>query len=64
MSVTPETSHSATGPYVAVAAAGSTLYAVTAAFSEALVMLGGGGGDGGDCGTVGGADGGRTVLHC
>ena len=60
MSETAETSQSAMRPYVAVAAAGSTLYAWTATFREAvLVKMPGGddGGDGGD-GGGGGSDGG------
>ena len=38
MSETPETSQSAMGPYVAVAAAGLALNAWTAAFREALLV--------------------------
>ena len=38
MSVMPETSHSAIGPYVAIASAGSVLYAWTAVCREALVV--------------------------
>ena len=67
MSVMAETSHSAMGPYVAIAAVGSVLYAWTAISKEALVMkvyeaagLGlGGGGDGDGGGGLGlGGDGG------
>ena len=56
MSVMAETSHSAMGPYVAMAAVGSALYARTAVFRKALVvkvyedaglgLVGGGDGDG------------------
>ena len=61
MSVMAETSQSATGPYVAIAAVGSVLYAWTAVSREALVVKvaargGGGLGDGGD-GAGGGGDG-------
>ena len=59
MSVMAETSQSAMGPYVAMAAVGLVLYAWTAVYREALVVkvVGlGGGGDGGDGG--GGGDGG------
>ena len=38
MSVMAETSHSAMGPYVAMAAVGSALYAWTAVCREALVV--------------------------
>ena len=38
MSVTPETSQSAMGPYVAMAAAGLALYAWTAVFREAVLV--------------------------
>eukprot|EP00964_Phaeocystis_antarctica_P038780 scaffold22176_cov50-Phaeocystis_antarctica.AAC.5 len=54
MSETPETSQSATGPYVAMADAGLALTAWTAAFRDALLvkvtggeMVEGGEGDGG-----------------
>ena len=55
-----ETSQSATGPYVAMADAGSALNAWTAAFREAvLVKVPGGddGGDGGEDGCKGGVGG-------
>ena len=52
MSETAKTSQSAMRPYVAVAAAGSTLYAWTATSREAVLVKipsgGGGGGGGGD----------------
>ena len=62
MSVMDETSQSAMGPYVAVAAVGFALYARTAVCREALVVKvpgGEGGGDGGDGGEggLGGGDG-------
>ena len=60
MSVMAETSQSAMGPYVAVAAVGLVLNAWTAVRREALVVKvpgGEGGGDGGD-GGEGGDDGG------
>ena len=49
MSVMAETSQWAMGPYVAIAAVGSVLYAWTAVFREALVVKvpGGEGGGGG-----------------
>ena len=56
MSETAETFQSAMRPYVAVAAAGSKLYAWTATFREAVLVKvkgwggGGGGGGGGGCG--------------
>ena len=60
-----ETSQSATGPYVAMADAGSALNAWTAAFREAVLVKvpgsggDGGSGDGGDGGDNGGdSDGG------
>ena len=63
MSVMAETSQSAMGPYVAMAAVGSVLYAWTAVFREALVLKpmkvpgGDDGGDGGDGGAPGGEGG-------
>jgi len=66
MSVMAETSQSAMGPYVAMAAVGLVLYAWTAACREALVVKvapgtdggdGGGGGDGGEGGCEGGGGG-------
>ena len=69
MSVMAETSQSAMGPYVAMAAAGSALYAWTAVCREALVVKvaassdsGSGLGDGGD-GAGGGGEGGGEVQH-
>ena len=56
MSETPETSQSATGPYVAMADAGLALTAWTAVFREA-VLVKVPGGDGGDAGGGGGDDG-------
>ena len=58
MSVMAETSQSAMGPYVAMAAVGSVLYAWTAVCREALVVKvpGGDGGDGGG-GLGGGGEG-------
>eukprot|EP00964_Phaeocystis_antarctica_P001314 scaffold701_cov64-Phaeocystis_antarctica.AAC.2 len=56
MSETPETSQSATGPYVAVADAGLALTALTAVFREAVLVKmpgGDGGGEGGDGGGLG-----------
>ena len=56
MSVVAETSHSAIGPYSAMAAVGLALYAWTAVCREALVVnvyCCGGGGDGG--GKLGGS---------
>ena len=59
MSVTSETSQSATGPYFPMAAVGLALYAWTAVFRVALVVKvpgcndGGCGGDGGDGGGAG-----------
>ena len=51
MSVMAETSQLAIGPYVAMAAVGSALYAWTAVFREALVVkVYGGGGEGGNGG--------------
>ena len=47
MSVMAETSQSATGPYVAMAAVGLVLYSWTAVLREALVMkMYGAGGEG------------------
>ena len=66
MSVMAETSQLAMGPYVAMAAVGSALYAWTAVFREALVVkvVGlGGGGDGGG-GGGGGQSGGHFARHC
>ena len=75
MSETAETSQSAMGPYVAVAAAGSTLYAWTATLREAVLVKmpggndggdgggGGGGGDGGGEGGEGGGGGGGVKLR-
>ena len=60
MSVMAETSQLAIGPYVAMAAVGSALYAWTAVCREALVVkvyCCGGGGDGGG-GLGGGGEGG------
>ena len=55
MSETPETSQSAKGPYVAMAASAFSVKARTAAFRDALlVKVPGGGGDGGDGGDGGG----------
>ena len=65
MSVTAETSQSATGPYVAMADAGSALNAWTAAFREAVLVKvpgGDGGGDGGDGGGGGGDSLGVSVV--
>ena len=66
MSVMAETSQLAIGPYVAMAAVGSALYAWTAVFRESLVvkvyeaarlgLVGGGDGNGGE-GLGGGGDG-------
>ena len=71
MSVMAETSQSAMGPYVAIAAVGLVLYALTAAFRAALVVKvvglgGGGGGDGDGGGVLGGGGGGmsRPELAC
>ena len=58
MSVMAETSQPAMGPYVAMAAVGSSLYAWTAVSREALVVKVPGGDDGGDGGD-GGAPGGE-----
>ena len=70
MSVMAETSQLAIGPYVAMAAVGSALYARTAVCREALVVKvyccggegdgGGGLGDGGGEGEGGGGDGGGS----
>ena len=69
MSVMAETSQSAMGPYVAIAAVGLVLYAWTAIFRVALVMkvvglgggvLGDGGGVGGFSGFGGGGEGGLS----
>eukprot|EP00964_Phaeocystis_antarctica_P019377 scaffold10704_cov52-Phaeocystis_antarctica.AAC.2 len=63
MSVMAETSQSAMGPYVAVAAVASLLNANTAAFREAVLVKvpggdeGGNGGGGGECGGEGGGGG-------
>ena len=57
MSETPETSQSATGPYVAMAASAFSVKARTAAFRDALLVKvpgGDAGGDGGDGGGKGG----------
>jgi len=58
MSVMPETSQSAIGPYVAVAVVGFASNAWTAVCREALVVKVPGGGDGGSGGGSGGGDGG------
>ena len=66
MSETPETSQSAKGPYVAMAASAFSVKARTAAFRDALlVKVSGGdaGGDGGDGGGDGGDGGGGTTQH-
>ena len=63
MSVMPETSQSAMGPYVAVAAAASRLNAWTAAFREALLVKVPGGDDGGE-GGEGGEGGGDSGWNC
>eukprot|EP00964_Phaeocystis_antarctica_P066381 scaffold40102_cov54-Phaeocystis_antarctica.AAC.6 len=63
MSEMAETSQSAMGPYVAVAAVASLLNAWTAAFREAVLVKvpgggdGGNGGGGGECGGAGGGGG-------
>ena len=64
MSETNETSQSAMGPYVAMAAVGSSLNAWTAAFREAVLLkvLGCDGGGGGGEGGAGGCDGGRRCT--
>ena len=57
MSETPETSQSAKGPYVAMAASAFSVKARTAAFRDALLVKvpgGDAGGDGGDGGGKGG----------
>ena len=60
MSETPETSQSATGPYVAMAASAFSVKARTAAFRASLLVKvpGGDGGDDGGDGGDGGGDGG------
>ena len=58
MSVMAETSQWAMGPYSAIAAVGSVLYAWTAVCREALAVKVPGG-DGGDDGGDGGGDGGQ-----
>ena len=76
MSETPETSQSATGPYVAMAASAFSVKARTAAFRDALLVKvpggdaggaggegGDAGGDGGDGGGDGGDGGGGTTQH-
>jgi hypothetical protein len=65
MSVMAETSQSAMGPYVAVAAVGLALNAWTAVCREALVvnMPGGDGGGGGDGDEAGGGDVSPGQLH-
>ena len=63
MSVMAETSQSAMGPNVAMAAVGSVLYAWTAVSREALVVKVPGGDDGGDGGDGGGlGDGGDGEI--
>ena len=62
MSVMAETSQSAMGPYVAIAAVGSVLYAWTAVFREALVVKVPGGEGGGGGGGGGGEGGGGGVM--
>ena len=70
MSVMPETSQSARGPYVASAEATSALYAWTAVFRGALVVkvevqaCVGGLGDGGEGGNAGGDGGANMQMHC
>ena len=67
MSVMPETSQSAMGPYVAMAAVGSALYAWTAVFREALVVKvvqAGGLGEGGGSEGGGGGGLGEGVGDC
>eukprot|EP00964_Phaeocystis_antarctica_P094004 scaffold60777_cov45-Phaeocystis_antarctica.AAC.1 len=61
MSVMPETSQLATGPYVAIAAVGLALYAWTAVIREALVVKVPGGEGGGGGGKGGGGVGGGGV---
>ena len=59
MSVMAETSQSATGPYVAMAAVGLASYAWTAVCrSDLVAKVPGGGIDGGDGGGLGGGEGG------
>tara|TARA_B100000795_G_scaffold24818_2_gene16593 strand:+ start:381 stop:575 length:195 start_codon:yes stop_codon:yes gene_type:complete len=62
MSVMAETSQWAMGPYVAIAAVGSVLYAWTAVFREALVVKVPGGEGGGGGGGGGGEGGGGGVM--
>tara|TARA_B100000768_G_scaffold21170_1_gene18789 strand:+ start:365 stop:583 length:219 start_codon:yes stop_codon:yes gene_type:complete len=64
MSVMAETFQSEMGPYVAVAAVGSSLTAWTAAFNEAVVVKVHGGGGGGIVGGEGGGDAGGDGGGC